>query len=139
MTRPRAIFSVDCKELLGLYGSAGAEDWDAMMGTGARPQSGASAPQRQLTYEDCLGMTDKAMQDTCTDLVYREQHLYAQQKAQQAAQQERHADQDAEVEAARLQALDMAAFDSGNALARGMDQEMQKRQLPPYHQQGTQK
>lgn len=125
--------------VLGLYGSAGAEDWDAMMGTGARPQSGASAPQRQLTYEDCLGMTDKAMQDTCTDLVYREQHLYAQQKAQQAAQPERQADQDAEVEAARLQALDMAAFDSGNALARGMDQEMQKRQLPPYHQPGTQK
>ena len=117
--------------VLGLCGSAGAEEWDAVMGTGPRPQSGTPAQQRQLTYEDCLRMPEKAMQATCTDLVYREQYLNAQQQAQRAAQQERQADRDAQVEAARQQALGMALFGSGPALIQGMNQGMQQMQVKP--------
>jgi hypothetical protein len=48
------------------------------------------------------------------------------------ARQDRERDRQAQVEAARLQALGLAAFGSGNALINGMNQGMQNMQSHPY-------
>jgi hypothetical protein len=62
----------------------------------------------------------------------RQQQAADRDRWERQQEQARQADREAQVEAARQQALGMAAFGSGNALINGMNQGMQNMQVHPY-------
>ena len=82
-----------------------------------------------LTMEECLQSTGGYFKASCTQRVLESQRTQERELAQIQAQ--------AQVEAARQQALGLALFGSGPALIQGMQQGF--RPLPPYQQPGAQR
>ena len=85
--------------------------------------------------EECPGWKNQEACATYVQGVQTRERMRDQQRQQDWQAQQNQANRDAQLDAARQQALGMALFGSGNALINGMNQGF--RPLPPYHQPGA--